>query len=101
MEAFREEVRQWLEANCPESMRTPATSEDDTVWGGRNPTFPSEDAKKWLEAMGGKGWTCPTWPRYLASSVSAAWSRGNLDGDGDVDLTDLAIVLGNVGQSRA
>lgn len=62
MEAFREEVREWLESNCPESMRTPATSEDDTVWGGRNPTFPSDDARKWLEAMGNKGWTCPTWP---------------------------------------
>lgn len=62
MEAFREEVRTWLETNCPESMRS-AGSEDDTVWGGRNASYPSEDARLWLEALGGKGWTCPTWPK--------------------------------------
>ena len=61
MEAFRQEVRDWLEANCPASMRTTG-SEAETVWGGRNAEFPSEDAKHWLEAMGSKGWTCPTWP---------------------------------------
>ncbi len=63
MEAFREDVREWLENNCPASIRTPASSEDETVWGGRNASFPSEDAKAWLEAMGSKGWTCPTWPK--------------------------------------
>lgn len=62
MEAFRQEVRDWLDANCPESMRTTG-SEEETVWGGRNAEYPSEDAKQWLEAMGGKGWTCPTWPK--------------------------------------
>lgn len=61
MEAFREEVRTWLEDNCPPGMRTTG-SEDETVWGGRNAEYPSEDAKAWLEAMGSKGWTCPTWP---------------------------------------
>ena len=63
MEAFRQEVRDWLEVNCPESMRAPPPSEAETVWGGRNATFPNEDAKAWLEAMGKKGWTCPTWPK--------------------------------------
>ena len=62
MEAFRQEVRDWLDANCPESMRS-AGAEEETVWGGRNATFPSEAARQWLEAMGGKGWTCPTWPK--------------------------------------
>jgi acyl-CoA dehydrogenase len=62
MEAFREEVRQWLAGNCPESIRTGGT-EADWVWGGRHATFKNPDAKKWLEAMGGKGWTCPTWPK--------------------------------------
>ena len=70
MEAFRQEVREWLEANCPESMRTPATSEDETVWGGRNATFPNDDARKWLEAMGSKGWTCPTWPAEYGGGLS-------------------------------
>ncbi len=62
MEQFRQEVRAWLQDNCPPSMQTTPRSEDETVWGGRNAVFPSEDAKSWLEAMGGKGWTCPTWP---------------------------------------
>lgn len=62
MEAFRQEVRDWLASNCPESMRT-AGSEDETVWGGRNAVFPSEAAKDWLMALGSRGWTCPTWPK--------------------------------------
>ena len=61
MEAFRQEVRDWLADNCPESMRR-AGSEAETVWGGRNAEFPSEDARRWLTAMGSRGWTCPTWP---------------------------------------
>lgn len=61
MEAFREEVRNWLAENCPESMRTTG-GEADWVWGGRNATFSHPDAKVWLDAMGAKGWTCPTWP---------------------------------------
>jgi len=34
LDAFRLEARDWLEANCPPSMRQPMT-EDETVWGGR------------------------------------------------------------------
>ncbi len=62
MEDFRAEVREWLTANCPESMRSTGT-EDDTVWGGRNATYPNPDAKTWLDAMASRGWTCPTWPK--------------------------------------
>ncbi|MCA9675456.1 MAG: hypothetical protein KC464_10510, partial [Myxococcales bacterium] len=46
--AFRAEVRAWLEENCPPSLRTPATSAEE-VWGGRRATFPSDDARRWLE----------------------------------------------------
>jgi alkylation response protein AidB-like acyl-CoA dehydrogenase len=62
MEDFRKEVVEWLAENCPASMRVTG-SEDETVWGGRNATFANPDAKSWLEAMGSKGWTCPTWPK--------------------------------------
>ena len=62
LEAFRKDVQSWLEENCPPSMRTPMPA-DETVWGGRNATFKNPDSKKWLEAMGAKGWTCPTWPK--------------------------------------
>ena len=58
---FREEVARWLEENCPASMRTPM-AETDTIWGGRNFVYPSEDARLWKERMAAKGWTAPTWP---------------------------------------
>jgi alkylation response protein AidB-like acyl-CoA dehydrogenase len=73
LETFRRETRAWLEANCPPAMRTPMTSEDDYVWGGRNAKFQSEDAKLWLERMGAKGWTAPTWPKeYGGGGLSPA-----------------------------
>lgn len=62
IEEFRLETRQWLETRCPASLRTPM-SEREVVWGGRNATFPSADAQRWLQAMGERGWTAPTWPR--------------------------------------
>ena len=61
-DAFRLEVREWLEANCPESMRKPMTSDADICWGGRNYTFQSEDQRLWLERMAARGWTAPSWP---------------------------------------
>ncbi len=62
LETFRRETRAWLEANCPESMRSPVTGDDDQCWGGRNWTFKSEDQRVWLERMAEKGWTAPDWP---------------------------------------
>ncbi|MGD2129507.1 MAG: acyl-CoA dehydrogenase family protein [Lysobacterales bacterium] len=59
---FRQEIREWLDANCPESMRHPYRSEADVCWGGRNCEFQSEDQRLWLERMAGRGWTTPTWP---------------------------------------
>jgi len=58
LQTFREETKDWLEANCPPEMRKPG----DVCWGGRNPQFSHPDQKLWLERMGDKGWTCPTWP---------------------------------------
>ena len=63
MSPFRKEVREWLEANCPESMRRPYRSENDICWGGRNFEFRSDDQRLWLERMAGRGWTAPTWPQ--------------------------------------
>jgi len=63
LESFREETRDWLEANCPASMRIPAAGEADICWGGRNFVFQSEDQRLWLERMGARGWTVPSWPK--------------------------------------
>lgn len=62
LDAFRSEVRSWLEQNCPESMRTPMP-EAESVWGGRREQFVNPDSKVWLERMAERGWTCPTWPK--------------------------------------
>lgn len=72
-EEFRAEVRAWLEANCPPTMRSPLVSEEDYVWGGRNYKFASPDSRLWLERMGAKGWTAPTWPTaYGGGGLSPA-----------------------------
>ena len=60
---FRSEVREWLEANCPQSMCQPVKSFDDLYWGGRNAQFSSEDQKIWFERMKELGWTVPHWPK--------------------------------------
>jgi acyl-CoA dehydrogenase len=62
MNPFRQQVREWLEANCPESMRHPYRSEKDVCWGGRDFSFQSEDQGRWLKRMAAKGWTAPSWP---------------------------------------
>lgn len=62
LEAFRNETRAWLEANCPPLMRTPM-GEDDAVWGGRNWKPKHPEQRQWLDAMASKGWTAPTWPK--------------------------------------
>ena len=63
LEKFREEAREWLQANCPESIRKPVSGEDDIVWGGRNWVFKSDDQKIWLDRMAERGWTVPEWPK--------------------------------------
>ena len=60
--SFRAAAREWLESNCPPSMRTPSR-DDEVVWGGTKGTFKSPEAKIWLERMAALGWTVPTWPR--------------------------------------
>ncbi|SRR5665213_515106 len=68
IETFRQETRAWLEANCPSSMRGGASvavteDTDNSIWGGRKAVFKNPEGKLWLERMGAKGWTAPTWPK--------------------------------------
>ena len=60
--SFREEARDWLEDNCPPSIRRPGGPGEGTG-GGRRATYPNPEAKLWLDRMAEKGWTAPTWPK--------------------------------------
>lgn len=71
--AFRIEVREWLEANCPPEMREPIRGEEDICWGGRNAIFTCSEQKAWLEVTAARGWTAPEWPvKYGVGGLSPA-----------------------------
>ncbi len=61
LSTFRADTREWLAANCPDSMRGSA-AEDEIVGGGTRQTYANPEAKLWLDRMAAKGWTAPTWP---------------------------------------
>ncbi|MFO1376990.1 MAG: acyl-CoA dehydrogenase family protein [Steroidobacteraceae bacterium] len=67
--AFRQEVRQWLEANCPASMR--GAGHEDVVMAGTHASFASEDQRIWFERMRDRKWFAPDWP--------AEYGGGGLD----------------------
>lgn len=62
LETFKQEVAQWLEENCPASMRRPIVSEE-MVWGSSRLQFMNEDQKLWFERMRDRGWFAPSWTR--------------------------------------
>jgi len=71
LDAFRGEVRDWIAANFPASLK-----------GKPNPMMreerakPSADEEAWRKAMGEKGWGVPTWPKaYGGGGLSAAQGR--------------------------
>ena len=49
--AFRAEVRDWLEANLPASLR------------GRTDRPPPDEIMPWYRALSARGWIAPHWPR--------------------------------------
>ncbi|MEZ5558968.1 MAG: acyl-CoA dehydrogenase family protein [Pseudomonadales bacterium] len=67
LEAFRAEIRQWLEANCPPSMRTPMPA-DESPGGGRRARFKNPETKIWLDAMAERGFTVPMWPKQYGGA---------------------------------
>ncbi len=76
LDAFRHEIRSWLEENCPAEMRRPVTSESDACWGGRNYTFQSEAQRQWMERCAARGFTVPMWPtEYGGAGLSAEQAK--------------------------
>ena len=108
---FRAETRAWLEANCPAEMRRPMGSEDEVCWGGRRFQFKSDAQRLWLERMGAKGYTVPTWPqayggaglsnaqaKLLASEMRAMGCRSPLHSFGVWMLGPALLKFGNEAQ---
>ncbi|MGQ7830187.1 acyl-CoA dehydrogenase family protein [Altererythrobacter sp. Z27] len=76
LEAFRQETRAWLEANCPAEMRQPVRDDEDVFWGGRKAVFKSDAQKAWFEACRDKGYTVPAWPKeYGGAGLSPAEAK--------------------------
>lgn len=67
LSGFRQDLRGWLQENCPEEMCSPG-DENTICWGGRNWVFHSSAQEKWLKAMVAKGWTVPTWPKQYGGA---------------------------------
>jgi acyl-CoA dehydrogenase len=95
LNVFRQETREWLEENCPQSMRSPIIAGEGACWGGRKWVFASEDQKLWLDRMAAKGWTAPDWPaeyggggldkaqhKILKSEIARIKARSPLDSFG-------------------
>ncbi|WP_343060656.1 acyl-CoA dehydrogenase family protein [Quisquiliibacterium transsilvanicum] len=113
LDTFRAETRAWLEKNCPPEMRTPALTDEDRCWGGRNATFSSDAQKAWLERMAAKGWTVPDWPteygggglsrdetKVLREEMRALGCRPPLDSFGIWMLGPALLQYGNEAQKR-
>ena len=73
LDAFRQETRAWLEANCPQSMRGRAVHFEDAY-----DVYNTDDARLWLERAAARGWVAPGWPKAYGGgglSRSAALSK--------------------------
>lgn len=72
LEAFRAEVREWLAANFPATLR----GQDNAMSAVEGPTEDTPEQAEWKKAMGAKGWGVPTWPaEYGGGGLSAAEAR--------------------------
>ena len=67
LETFRAETRDWLEQNCPDSMRQPMAP-DEFPAGGRKVKYKNPDTKLWMDRCAERGFTVPTWPKQCGGA---------------------------------
>ena len=76
LDAFRAELRDWLEQSCPESLRGPYDPQVGGYWGGRKRDQADPDARLWCDRCAERGYTAPTWPReYGGAGLDRAQAR--------------------------
>ncbi len=70
---FRQEAREWIEANLPASMRGQAEVMADAVMRGKSK---DPDLELWRQRLAEKGWGAPTWPKqYGGGGLDPADAR--------------------------
>lgn len=76
VEAFRLQVREWLEAHAPRSLYGTRRGRFDGFWGGRKAAGVEPDVLRWRDLMAERGFTAPTWPvEYGGGGLSRAEAR--------------------------
>jgi alkylation response protein AidB-like acyl-CoA dehydrogenase len=101
---FRSEVREWIAANFPTSLKGRPGPETREL-------SPDEDA--WRRAMGEKGWGTPTWPaaygggglgkaeaRVIAEELAAAGAYNPIGGMGVIMFGPTLLEYGNEEQKK-
>ncbi|HSX56458.1 MAG TPA: acyl-CoA dehydrogenase family protein, partial [Sphingomonas sp.] len=72
LDLFRSQVREWLAANFPASLK----GKDNTMSAVEGPGEETPEQAAWRKAMGEKGWGVPTWPaEYGGGGLSRAEAR--------------------------
>jgi alkylation response protein AidB-like acyl-CoA dehydrogenase len=70
---FREEAREWIEANLPASLHGQADAMADAVMRGKSK---DPDLDLWRRRLAEKGWGAPTWPtQYGGGGLDPADAR--------------------------
>lgn len=65
-QAFREEVRNWLQANIPADLREKVTHYQDLT---------KDDLLRWHKILAKKGWIAPSWPKEWGGTDWSAVER--------------------------
>ncbi len=75
IEAFRQQVRDFLEKEAPQSLRG-LNDPKYAYWGGRKPELPHPDSQRYCELAAERGLTAITWPKeYGGGGLTAAHEK--------------------------
>lgn len=74
--AFRADISDWIQKNCPAALLGRPMGETGIVWGGRKWTFTDDNQRLWLERAITRGLTAPRWPtEYGGAGLTRAQEK--------------------------